>query len=94
MSDNSIVIKSNAVFSNDVFNIAIANFRRSEYVDESGQTVNGQTAAMYVYHKENQTEDSPVRVYEGFSTVIDGYQIVVLDITSDTVQIELMEVDE
>lgn len=60
--------------------IGVAGIWEEEFTDSTGVTRNGVTAGLWIYVKDNRSQDQSLRVYVGQEFPVEQYKISVVDI--------------
>ena len=73
-------ISSNTQFTFGDLRIGAANFWEDEYVDEQGMTKRGPTAGLWIFVRDDPSQDQVVQVHVGQELTFSQYRIRVVEI--------------
>ena len=83
MPDATFDLLANTQLTYDSLRIGMAGIAAEDFVDASGVNQHGLRAGLWIYYREDPTQDCTVRVHAGQSLTVAGYQIDILDIHPD-----------
>ena len=68
----------------------MGNIWPEDYLTRDGETVNGLTAALWLFVEDKSDLDQTVRVHPGMTLEIDAYLINIVDVREDGVILEFV----
>jgi len=91
MSNNQYTIYSNTQLTHNTLRVAAGNIWEEDYLDINENSMHGVTAGLWLSVKDRADLDEYVRGYPGLKLNIEKYEIVVIEVNSDNVVIEIIE---
>ena len=68
------------------------NIQEEEYTPEGGTPRRGLTAGLWIFVRQDPTQDRHIRVYPGQSVMVPGYRLVIVAVERRAIRMEVHRV--
>lgn len=90
LNKSQFAIQTNTQLTFQTLKIGVGNIWPEDYLTRDGETVNGLTAALWLFVEDKSDLDQTVRVHPGMTLEIDAYLINIVDVREDGVILEFV----
>ncbi len=90
LNKSQFAIQTNTQLTFQTLKIGVGNIWAEDYLTRDGETVNGLTAALWLFVEDKSDLDQTVRVHPGMTLEIDAYLINIVDVREDGVILEFV----
>jgi len=90
LNKNQFAIQTNTQLTFQTLKIGVGNIWPEDYLTRGGETVNGLTAALWLFVEDKSDLDQTVRVHPGMTLEIDAYLINIVEVREDGVILEFI----
>lgn len=90
LNKSQFAIQTNTQLTFQTLKIGVGNIWTEDYLTRDGETVNGLTAALWLFVEDKSDLDQTVRVHPGMTLEIDAYLINIVDVREDGVILEFV----
>ena len=90
LNESQFAIQTNTQLTFQTLKIGVGNIWAEDYLTRDGETVNGLTAALWLFVEDKSDLDQTVRVHPGMTLEIDAYLINIVDVREDGVILEFV----
>ncbi len=84
MDVQSYLVRVNTQLTVEDLRIGVGNLREGSYVDAQGAPQHGLTAGLWLYVRDDPSQNRQVRVYAGQTITVSKYTIAITDISNDS----------
>jgi hypothetical protein len=88
----TVTVESNTQITLGDVRIGVGNIREEEYTPEGGAPRRGLTGGLWIYVRDNPTQDRHERVHPGQTVMVPGYRLVIVAVERRAIRMEVHRV--